>query len=275
MWLHNVADLLVGLAYVAIPLGLAYFVRRRKDTPFNWIFWMFAAFILSCGATHFVEVLTTYVPLYRLSAVVKFETAVVSWLTFAAMIQLTPRALALPRREELEREVRERTRVQGELVSARELLEERVVERTAELARANRELDRSNRDLDDFAHVASHDLKEPLRGISNYSRFLLEDYGEKLDAEGRAKLQTLTRLARSMDNLIDSLLEYSRVGRVDLAIAPTDLNQVIAEVLDSTRIAIEEQGGEVRIPRPLPVLRCDRARVGEIFRNLITNAVKY
>ncbi|HXG13003.1 MAG TPA: PAS domain S-box protein [Gemmataceae bacterium] len=160
-------------------------------------------------------------------------------------------------------------------ISERKRAEDQLRFYAAELQQSNADLLRSNQALDEFAYVASHDLKEPLRGISSYAGFLLEDYADKLDDEGRAKLETLQRLARRLEDLIDALLEFSRVGRVDLAVQPTDLNEVLAGVLDSLRISLQQRGVAVRIPRPLPVVRCDRARIGEVFRNLITNALKY
>jgi signal transduction histidine kinase len=177
----------------------------------------------------------------------------------------------------------------SELLRAKAELEQRVQERTValrqelaerrraegELEERNRELHRSNQDLDDFAYIASHDLKEPLRGIHNYAVFLLEDYGERFDEEGKAKLETLTRLSRRMETLIDSLLHFSRLGRVDLAIDDVDLNEVVAEVVDSLGIHLRESGVEVRVPRPLPVVRCDRVRVRELLYNLVVNAAKY
>lgn len=162
-----------------------------------------------------------------------------------------------------------------ELLRAKEDLEERVRDRTRELERRNEELHQSNKDLDDFAYIASHDLKEPLRGIHNFSSFLIEDYSEKLDDEGRSKLETLMRLTHRMETLIDSLLQFSRLGRVDLAIDQVDLNETVAEVLESLAITLQESGTQVRIPRRLPTVRADRARVGEIFYNLIVNGVKY
>ncbi len=150
-----------------------------------------------------------------------------------------------------------------------------VLRKAEELARLNTELTRSNAELDAFAYIASHDLKEPLRGIHNYASFLLEDYEDKLDAEGVEKLHTLKRLTQRMDALIESLLHYSRVGRVDLSFRTTDLNQLLAEVLELLKPLIDEVQAEIRIPRPLPTIDCDQVRVREVFHNLISNALKY
>ena len=147
--------------------------------------------------------------------------------------------------------------------------------RAADLARLNAELTRSNDDLDSFAYVASHDLKEPLRGIHNYSVFLLEDYADKLDEEGQSKLQTLVRLSQRMEALIESLLQIARVGQLTLTLEETDLNQDLAEVLDLLHPRIEQSGTAVAVAAPLPVLRCDRVRIREVFSNLLTNAMRY
>ena len=185
------------------------------------------------------------------------------------LVQIQERDTELQRaKTELEERVRERTR---EL--QQELAERQRAER--ELERRNEELHQSNKELDDFAYIASHDLKEPLRGIHNFSNFLIEDYSDKLDDEGRSKLETLMRLTRRMETLIDSLLHFSRLGRVDLAIDQVDLNEIVAEVADSLAITLKETGTELRVPRPLPTVLCDRARVGEIFYNLVVNGIKY
>lgn len=160
------------------------------------------------------------------------------------------------------------------LREAKDALEERVAERTRELAERNRQLAASNRELDDFAYIASHDLKEPLRGIHNYAGFLIEDSADRLDEEGRRRLETMMRLTRRLERLIDTLLHFSRVGRVDLAVDEVDLGEVVAEVLDSLGPVLGDEGAEV-VVHPLPTVRCDRARIGEVFRNLVVNAVKY
>jgi light-regulated signal transduction histidine kinase (bacteriophytochrome) len=177
----------------------------------------------------------------------------------------------------------------AQLRAAKATLETRVQERTEELrdqlqetrraqeelVKVNEELIQSNRELDDFAYIASHDLKEPLRGISSYAAFLQEDYGDRLDAEGLSRLKTVSRLSQRMDSLIDTLLHYSRVGRLELAYKRVDLNEVLRDVTESLRVRLAELNVEIRIPRPLPVEYCDRALVGEVFQNLITNAAKY
>ncbi len=95
----------------------------------------------------------------------------------------------------------------------------------SEIKTKEAELIRTNQELDEFAYIASHDLKEPLRGIHNYSQFLLEYYAEKLNEDGRSKLETLCRLTQRMENLINSLLHFSRLGRVDRSYDDTDLDE--------------------------------------------------
>lgn len=139
----------------------------------------------------------------------------------------------------------------------------------------NAQLRRSNEDLDAFASVASHDLKEPLRGIHNYARFLIEDYGDRLDAEGASRLETLARLAARLSTMIDALLEFSRLGRAGLEVSRTDLHTVVGEVVESLQVMLQERKAEVRIVGNLPTVLCSGPLVAEVFRNLIENAVKY
>jgi light-regulated signal transduction histidine kinase (bacteriophytochrome) len=150
-----------------------------------------------------------------------------------------------------------------------------VLRQAEELASMNFELQRSNEELDSFAYVASHDLKEPLRGIHNYANFLMEDYVEVLDDSGIAKLQTLVRLTQRMEDLINSLLHFSRLGRADLLRQPIDLHELVQQVIATLSIARPQSHIEFRIPHPLPSVNCDRAQITELFTNLISNAIKY
>jgi len=150
-----------------------------------------------------------------------------------------------------------------------------VLRKADQLAQVNKELSRSNVELDAFAYIASHDLKEPLRGIYNYSSFLIEDYGEILDEAGVDKLNTLMRLTHRMEDLINSLLHYSRLGRAELQVASVDLNNLLAGVLEVIEASARDTKVEFYIPRPLPKIECDRTQVNELFTNLISNGIKY
>jgi len=108
LWLNAISDVLIALAYFSIPATLFYFVRRRRDLPFNWMFMLFGLFIFGCGATHAMEVWTLWIPQYRLAGLIKLLTAVASVATASLMIPTVPKALALPRPEDLRRALREK-----------------------------------------------------------------------------------------------------------------------------------------------------------------------
>ncbi|MCY7277519.1 MAG: GAF domain-containing protein, partial [Phormidesmis sp. CAN_BIN44] len=150
-----------------------------------------------------------------------------------------------------------------------------ILKQADDLATINLELERSNTELDSFAYIASHDLKEPLRGIHNYSNFLMEDYAAVLDADGVSKLNTVVRLTQRMEDLINSLLHYSRLGRAELSRQPTNLAEVTRQAIDTLRISQPQSSIEFRLPRPLPTIHCDRTQISELFTNLLTNAIKY
>lgn len=143
------------------------------------------------------------------------------------------------------------------------------------LGRLGRALQRSNEELDAFSATVSHDLKEPLRGIQQYVQFLREDAGETLARDARAHLEGLTWLAGRSQSLLDDLFEYSRVGRVELAVEACDLQHQLDDVLATLGARLQENRVTVRVPRRLPTVRCDRVRVREVFANLVSNAAKY
>ena len=146
--LHVGADALIAAAYFSIPVALIYFVRKRRDLPFNWIFVLFGIFIVACGSTHAVDIWTIWHPHYWFAGAVKALTAAASVPTAVALILLIPHALAIPStsqlratKEALEKEVDSRKRIEEELRDAQAALETRVVERTRELEGANALLD--------------------------------------------------------------------------------------------------------------------------------------
>jgi two-component system, chemotaxis family, sensor kinase Cph1 len=150
-----------------------------------------------------------------------------------------------------------------------------VLRQADELASKNSELQRSNEDLDSFAYIASHDLKEPLRGIHNYANFLMEDYAEVLNDDGIEKLQTLVRLTQRMEDLINSLLYFSRLGSTELMLQTVNLDELVQQAITTLTITRPHNEVEFRIPQPLPSIKGDRAQINELFTNLISNAIKY
>jgi len=140
VWLHVVSDALVALAYFSIPATLIYFIRKRRDLPFNWMFVSFGIFILACGATHAMEVWTLWHGTYWLSGAIKAITAMASVPTAILLVQLVPRALALPSSEAMKLEIAERKRAEQALHQTKNELELKVLERTAELRKANEDL---------------------------------------------------------------------------------------------------------------------------------------
>src|ERR1700726_1243307 len=147
VWLHATSDARITLSYFVIPVALVYFVRKRRDLPFHWVFFMFGIFILGCGSTHLMEIWTLWNGTYRLAGVIKAITAGASVATAVALVPLIPRALLLPSpsqlraaNQELEKENVERRRAEAALKVAHDELELRVQQRTAELARANQQL---------------------------------------------------------------------------------------------------------------------------------------
>lgn len=143
------------------------------------------------------------------------------------------------------------------------------------LLRYTKELERSNQELDDFAYIASHDLKEPLRGLFNNARFLMEDYHDKIDGEGQKRLHRLGYLTQRLEQLVNDLLYFSRLGRQEMSNQSTDLNDVVRDVELLLETTLQEKNATINVPSRLPVIKCDTTRVAEIFHNLVTNAVKY
>lgn len=136
------------------------------------------------------------------------------------------------------------------------------------------ELKQSNEDLEEFAHIASHDLREPLRGISNHVELLRFKMRGVLDTANNERIDRILNLAKDMSALIVDLLQISKVGSKELCAKETDLNQLLQRTLKSFPL-LQEEGIEIKINNTLPTILCDAVRVGELFKNLINNAIKY
>ncbi|MES2456097.1 MAG: ATP-binding protein [Bacteroidota bacterium] len=148
-----------------------------------------------------------------------------------------------------------------------EELERKVIERTAELEAVNKE-------LGSFSYSVSHDLRAPIRAINGYTRIMAEDYGEKLDDEGRKILQSIINNSKKMGELIDDLLAFSKLGRKQVTVAEVFMNELVQSVRDEL---IFDEGDNLPVfdVHPLPSAKGDKSLIRQVWINLISNAVKY
>lgn len=160
-------------------------------------------------------------------------------------------------------------------VSARRYAQAELAEQNTVLESLNTELVRSNRELDDFAHIASHDLKEPLRAIFNHANFLLEDYDDKLEGDGQKRLMRLIALSERMQGLISSLLSYSRLGQSETSSVAVDVNTIVEEIRVEFQDELESTNSTISCPSPLPTLVVNPVHLATVLRNLVANGLKY
>ena len=154
---------------------------------------------------------------------------------------------------------------QKEIESLNTTLELRVEERTAELNRVNEE-------LNNFAYVVSHDLKAPLRAINQLSGWVSEDYAASFDEDGKEQMALICSRAKRMHEMIDGILQYSRIGRVKENVDEVDLVEIINDVI---HLIAPPANMEVKILSAFPVIKGERLRIQQVFQNLVDNAIKY
>jgi signal transduction histidine kinase len=241
---HVVSDTLIWLSYVVIAGTLVYLVHQlKKEMPFQWMFLAFGLFIVACGFTHFMEIITLWKPIYWLSAYVKMITALASVITAVALPKLIPRI-----KEMAQAAVRSRE-IQTELAA-------------------------SNRELEAFSYSVSHDLRAPLRVIDGFSQAVLEDNAQKLDEQSRTDLQRVRTAAKRMGELIDDLLKLSQTARVEMLREQVDLSRMASEIAVQLLAAGPERDTRFTIaPGLTTVGDCGLLRVA--LENLLANAWKF
>jgi PAS domain S-box-containing protein len=157
-------------------------------------------------------------------------------------------------------------------ISERKRIEQAMEALNADLARAVQDLERSNQELRDFAHVAAHDLKAPLRGIATLADWIVQDYADRLDDQGRENLGLLQDRVMRMTRLIEGILRYSEIGHGQLDVESIDagvlVNEVIEQLAPPEYVAVSVEGR-------LPTVYAERTQLTQVFQNLISNAIKY
>lgn len=164
----------------------------------------------------------------------------------------------------------------GEVALITSVGRDQTAERLAQeqLETLNQRLEESNRDLHDFAHVASHDLHEPLRKITGFIDRLLKDHDGQFDGQAAAHLGRVRSATRRMQQLIDDLLAYARVDTEVAAFEVTDLDAVLADVLADLEVAVLEANAQVTAD-PLPAVPADPSQMRQLFQNLVGNSIKF
>lgn len=174
----------------------------------------------------------------------------------------------------IQQEMTERQQTEALLKKLNEDLENIVQNRTAELKDANTNLLRSNRELEQFAYVASHDLQEPLRAVNSYTQLLARKYQSNLDAKADKYIGYIVEGANRMQQLIEDLLNFSRIGTEGKELQPIALETILAQVLCHLKVAIIKSQAIVT-HEPLPTIKGDKTQLIQLFQNLIANAIKF
>jgi signal transduction histidine kinase len=228
LWLQVVPDALIGLSYYSIPLALAYFVSKRRDIAFGWIFWMFAVFILGCGTTHFVEIWTLWYPDYLTQGLVKVATAAISVATAMILWPIIPHLLALPSPAQLRdankallAEIAERNRVVDAL--QREIINH---QRTEEILRQSQKME----GLGQLTGGVAHDFNNVLL-ILRGQLHILKRRG--LVPGDDAHVAAVERAIARGEGLTRQLLSFARWQTLDPSVI--DLNDEMPKMLDLLR----------------------------------------
>ena len=266
IWTHVISDLLIGVSYFSIPIALATFLTRRRDVQFGWIVWMFAAFIMACGTTHFFSIWTLWHPDYGAEALVKLFTAIVSVITAVALWPLLPRAIAVPSPAQLRlvnTELTARVQERDEALAAlsRETAE-RV--RTEELLRQSQKMEAVGQLTGGIAHDFNNLLTVVIANIERVRRLAVD---EKLHRPLDNALQGAERAA----TLTDQLLAFSR--KQPLQPKVQDLGGIVLAMQDMIEQAIGPKVTlRLDLAADLPPVAVDTNQAQSMILNLAINA---
>ena len=313
MMVMAIANGMVAISYASIPVFLIAFIKKRKDLPFTWAIFLFGAFILACGTTHFMHIIGLWWEVNWWQALVDSICAIVSLGTAIVVWPILPKLLSLPSpaqlknlNTQLQNEKSNLENTQRELRKAYENIEKKVLERTRELTLANEalqheirehkrskeeidmlnkeleqrvqqrtsQLENANRELESFSYSVSHDLRAPLRSIDGWSLALVEDYYEQLGNTGKEYVDRVRNETQRMGQLIDDLLKLSKVTRLELKISRVDLSAMALIIVNRLTETYPGHHAEIIIEPGIDV-KGDQQLLEIAITNLFDNAVKF
>lgn len=292
LWANVLSDSLITLSYISTPLALIYFIRKRKDMPFDWMFVAFGVFILACGATHVMEIITIWYPYYWIAAMLKVITASASVLTAIMLVRLIPVALKIPSPRQLAQVNDELRAAQAELVTTA---------RQAGMAEIATNVLHNVGNVLNSVNVSAQVLRDKVRtskgqGVAKVVQLLnehthdmgefmgndpkgrmLPDYlgklAEALAAEQQSMLDELALLTKSIDHIKDIVATQQSYAGTSSLMEPVLLRDLIEDVVRICDVSLARHTiSLVKDFNDVPPINLDKHKVLQILVNLINNA---
>lgn len=258
-WMYIISDLVIFLAYMAIPIAMLIFVRKRwNDVPFKWVFWLYILFITLCGITHFIDAVIFYIPVYRLNAIVLALTAIISMITVVAMIYVLPKALAYKSPVQLEQIVNEKT--------------DQLKQQINELDALSTQISRKKDQLEHFAYIASHNLRAPAANLTSLIQMF-----DKTESQFERK-EIADKISKSSKDLLDTIDDVSYVVKESSPqkeAKAQSFKKVIEDILVSYESQLSPDNFQLELDLKVEELVYPPDHFRSILQNLIDNAIKY
>jgi signal transduction histidine kinase/DNA-binding NarL/FixJ family response regulator len=265
--IHAVSDVLIFVAYSAIPVAIWIFLRRRRDLELWHLAVLFSAFILLCGLTHLIQAITLWLPVYEFQGWVKVVTAVVSVTTAVLIFPLIPKALAIPSPNQLQAV---NAGLKREITSHLETFQA--------LECAKERAEKANQAKSAFLSNMSHELRTPLNAVLGFAQIM--NNAPDITEQQMENLAIITRSGEHLLSLINNILDVSKIesGRVLLEESPSELHQIVQEMRSMMFAKAKEKGIRFTVEQSLDFPRyvnVDSGKLRQILINLIGNAIKF